>query len=116
MATGCLKWLPGVFGQIPRFTGSENGHTYGGSSLEGEFSAHWNALRGFQCVSMGFFIWLYDVFALQQFCWNEFMSLRKAPLYIYIRGEWNEGSVVLEQRRIPGLWDRDSFGCLDRLQ
>ena len=75
-----LKMAPRyVFGRIPRFTGSENGSPYGGSSLDGEFSAHWNALKGFQCISMGFFISLY-VFAVQRFRWNELMSLSETPL------------------------------------
>ena len=57
MATHCVKWLPAVFLdgflalQTPKMaTPMEDLH------WTASYSAHWNALSGFQCVSMGFFI------------------------------------------------------------
>ena len=70
---GCRvnKMTPLCFlGRIPLKAATKNG----GSSLDGEFPAHWNALKGFQCISMGFLFLHYDVFVLQRFRWNELTS------------------------------------------
>ena len=65
MATGCSKWLPTVFldgfltlQALKMAAPMEDLHR------TVSYSAHWNALNGFQCISMGFFISLY-IFALQ---------------------------------------------------
>ncbi|XP_078239616.1 protein Churchill isoform X3 [Pogona vitticeps] len=40
---------------IPRFTGTENGSHMEDLHWTSRYSARWNALNGFQCISMGFF-------------------------------------------------------------
>ena len=81
MAASCSKWLPAVF--LEGFLASKAAKM--AAPMEDlcwtvSYSVHWNTLNGFQCVSMGFFISLYDVFALQRFRWNKLTSLREAPL------------------------------------
>ena len=45
------------------------------------YFTHWNALNGFQCISVGFFISLDDDFVLQRFRWSGLMLSSEAPLY-----------------------------------
>ena len=71
-------------GWIPRFTGTKNGRRMEDLRWTSRYSARWNALNSFQCVSMGFFILFDYVFALQQFRWNKLTSSSKAPLYTNI--------------------------------
>ena len=82
MATGCSKWLPAVFRmhfpQVPKMAAPVEDLRW-----TSRYSAHWNALNGFQCISNGFFISLDEFFALQQFHWNEITSSREAPLYCH---------------------------------
>ena len=63
------KWPPGKQNGSLLFSGMDSSQDRqrkwlpcGGSSLDGEFWPLWNALKGFQCVSMVFFSH-YDVFA-----------------------------------------------------
>ena len=82
-----------VFGWIPRATGTEMAAPMEDLRWTVSFSAHWNTLNSFQCISMGFLISLYDVFALQRFCWNKLTSLSKAPLYTHfheLSHKWKE--------------------------
>ena len=67
-----IQWPLGKKKGSPLFSGTDSSlhgqrkwPRYGGSSLDGEFPAHWNTLKGFQCVSMGFLFSHYDVFILQ---------------------------------------------------
>ena len=64
---GCRlkKMAPRCFlGQIPRFTGTKNSRRMEDLGWMSTYSAHWNALNGFQCVSMGFFLFRLTMFSL----------------------------------------------------
>ena len=53
MATRCLKWLPAVLRDSSLYR-HRKWPPYGRSSLDGEFSTHWNALNGFNVVQWAF--------------------------------------------------------------
>ena len=55
MPAGWLKWLPAMFRDGFLAIQAAKMPPYGGSSLDSEFLPYWNALNGFQCISMCFF-------------------------------------------------------------
>ena len=59
------KMAPRCFlGQIPRFTGTENGRHMEDLRWTSRYSAHWNTLNGFQCISIGFLKFRLTTFSL----------------------------------------------------
>ena len=81
-----------VFGQIPHFTGTENGRPYGGSSLDGELFSPLERIEWFSMHFNGLFN-----FALQRFR-STAISLERI-------------NVIKRDTIVPGLfqrWDRGS--------
>ena len=84
MAAGLKNGRPLFSGMDSLLTGQQKWPPYGGFSLKGESEAHRNALKGFQCIPMGFLISHSDEIALQRFLLHQLSSLCEALLYFLI--------------------------------